>query len=84
MRDGKRIVRLTWQTAYAGDEPLARYEIWRDHQKIGQAKHQPQVSRTPFLFADAVGDQAAHTYSITSADAAGRSAATGDLPIQSV
>ncbi|MGA2184587.1 MAG: aldo/keto reductase [Bryobacteraceae bacterium] len=82
MRDGKRIVRLTWQTAYAGDEPLARYEIWRDHQKIGQVTHQPQVSRTPFLFEDAVGDKAAHTYSIATVDAAGRSAASGDLPIQ--
>jgi aryl-alcohol dehydrogenase-like predicted oxidoreductase len=84
MRDGGRIVRLTWQTAYAGDEPLARYEIWRDRQKIGQATHQPQVSRTPFLFEDAVSDQAAHTYSIAAVDAAGRSAVSGDLPIRTV
>ena len=82
MRDGKRVVRLTWQTAYAGDEPLARYEIWRDHQKVGQVAHQPQVSRTPFLFEDAAGDKAAHTYSIASVDAAGRSAASGDLLVQ--
>ena len=84
MRDRGRIVRLTWQTAYAGDEPLLRYEIWRDHQKVGQSLHQPQVSRTPFFFEDAVSDKAAHTYSIVTVDTAGRSAATGDLPIQSV
>jgi aryl-alcohol dehydrogenase-like predicted oxidoreductase len=83
MRDGKRVVRLTWQTAYAGDQPLARYEIRRDGLKIGQTPHQPQISRTPFRFEDAVGDKAAHTYSIAAVDAGGRSAATSDLPVQS-
>ncbi|MGA3027564.1 MAG: hypothetical protein ABSF98_22620 [Bryobacteraceae bacterium] len=55
-----------------------------DHRKIGQAPYQPQVSRTPFLFEDAVSDKAAHTYAIAAVDAAGRSAATADLPIPTV
>jgi len=84
VRDGRRVVRLTWQTAYAGDEPLARYEIWRDRQKVGQTPHEPQAGRSPFVFEDAVSDQAAHMYSIAAVDAAGRSAATGDMAIQTV
>ena len=35
MRGQKRMALLNWQTAYAGDEPIVRYEIWRDHQKVG-------------------------------------------------
>ena len=82
MRDGKRVVRVTWQTAYAGDEPLVRYEVWRDRQKIGSVAHKPQVSKAPFAFEEAVSDQAAHSYSVTAVDAVGRTAASGDLQIQ--
>jgi|WetSurMetagenome_2_1015567.scaffolds.fasta_scaffold77028_2 aryl-alcohol dehydrogenase-like predicted oxidoreductase len=79
MRDGKRTVRLKWQTAFAGDEPLVRYEIWRDHQKAGQINHQPQTSRKPFLFEEAVKDVSVHNYRIVAVDAAGRNATTADL-----
>jgi hypothetical protein len=84
MRDGKRVIRLKWQTAYAGDEPLARYEIWRDHQKVGQVAHQPQISRKPFVFEEVVDDKAAHSYQVSTVDAAGRNAPTTDLLVPSV
>jgi aryl-alcohol dehydrogenase-like predicted oxidoreductase len=84
MREGKRVVSLKWQTAFAGDEAISHYEIWRDHQKINQVAHQPQTSKKPFEFADAVRDMTAHTYQIATVDAAGHNAMTGDLQLPAV
>lgn len=80
-RGGNRVVRLKWQTAYAGDEPVARYEIWRDREKIGQVAYQPQTGKRPFVFEDAAAGQAARTYQIAAVDAAGRSARTAELAV---
>jgi aryl-alcohol dehydrogenase-like predicted oxidoreductase len=81
MRGQKRVATLHWQTAYAGDEPIVRYEIWRDHQKAGQLAHKPQVHQTPFSFEEALTDRAAHNYQIVTVDAAGRTAKTEDVPL---
>jgi hypothetical protein len=81
MRDRKRLVRLEWHTAFAGDEPLSRYEIWRDHQKIGLITHHPQISQKPFVFEDLVADKNAHNYQITTVDAARRAASTENLAV---
>lgn len=75
------MVRLEWHTAFAGDEPLARYEIWRDHQKVGSISYRPQVSKKPFVFEDVVADKIAHNYRITTVDAAVRTASTKDLEV---
>ena len=80
-RAGQGAVRLKWQTAYAGDEPIASYEIWRDREKIGQVPYRPQTSRAPFVFEDAAAGPAARTYQIATVDAAGRTARTADLTI---
>jgi aryl-alcohol dehydrogenase-like predicted oxidoreductase len=84
MREGKRLVVLKWQTAFAGDEPIVNYEIWRDHQRVDQEAHEPQTTKKPFRFADAVGDKAAHTYQIATIDAAGRKALTEELQVPTV
>ncbi len=84
MREGKRVVSLKWQTAFAGDEPISHYEIWRDCQKVNEVVHQPQISKKPFEFADAVRDTTAHTYQITTVDAAGHKAMTGELRLPAV
>jgi len=81
MRDGRRHVRLQWQTAYAGDEPILSYEIWRDREKVTAVAHKPQTTRQPFVFEEAIEDKSAHLYQIRSLDAAGRSAATADMPL---
>jgi len=45
---------LTWQTAYAGDYPLVKYEIMADGVKAGEVAHQPQLlKKEPFSFAAA-------------------------------
>jgi hypothetical protein len=42
---------LTWQTAYAGDFPVARYEIMVNGEKTGEVIHKPQVlKKEPFVF----------------------------------
>jgi hypothetical protein len=39
--NGKNL--LTWQTAYAGDHPIVKYEILADGQKVGEVAHKPQL-----------------------------------------
>ena len=84
MRGDKRIARVQWQTAFAGDEPIVRYEIWRDERKAGQVEHKPQVRQTPFSFEEAVSDKAAHQYRILVVDAAGRTAKTEDVLLTAI
>jgi len=78
-RDGKRTIRLAWQTAYAGDEPIVRYDVRRDGKKIGRISHRPQTDKKPFVFEDRAKDKAVHGYTIAAVDAAGRSAATEEI-----
>jgi aryl-alcohol dehydrogenase-like predicted oxidoreductase len=79
VRSGKRLARLEWQTAFAGDEPILHYEIWRDQQNIKQVQHQPQIHKKPFLFEEILEDKGAHKYQISVVDAAGRRALTEEL-----
>jgi len=82
VRGGKHIARLTWQTAYAGDEPIVRYEILRDGKKAGEVAYKPQVKAAPIAFEDKLPDAAAHQYRIVTVDAAGRLAQTEELPLE--
>jgi len=84
MRGQKRVAQVHWQTAYAGDEPIVRYEIWRDHQKAGQVAHKPQVRQTQFSFEEVISDRAAHQYRIVTVDAAGRTAGTENVLLPAV
>ena len=77
--DGKRVVKLSWQTAYAGDEPISHYEILRDGQKIAQVAHHPQIDKTPFRFEDKTAAPGAHKYKVASVDAIARRAESPDL-----
>jgi aryl-alcohol dehydrogenase-like predicted oxidoreductase len=80
-RNGRRIARLTWQTAYAGNQPLSHYEIRRDNRTLGQVEHRPQVTKSPFTFEDALKDKASHVYEVVTVDAAGRRAARDKLAL---
>jgi len=76
-------VRLTWQTAYAGDEPIVRYEITRNGLKMGEVAHTPQVKATPFSFDDSASpsEAAKYQYRIVTVDAAGRTAQTDEITL---
>jgi len=84
MRGQKRVARMQWQTAYAGDEPIDRYEIWRDGRKAGQITHKPQLRGTPFAFEETLPDRSAHRYQIVTVDAIGRTAKTEDVLLPAV
>jgi predicted aldo/keto reductase-like oxidoreductase len=44
-------LKLTWDTAIAGDEPISHYEVIVNGKTIGEIKHRPQVSNSnPFTF----------------------------------
>jgi aryl-alcohol dehydrogenase-like predicted oxidoreductase len=68
-------IRLTWDTAYAGDEPLSHYVITCDGRELDTVRHAPQTSKTPFSFEADAGRE----FSVASVDAAGRRASTGTL-----
>lgn len=47
---GKK-TKITWQTAYAAEDPISHYEIVINHKIIGKVPHKPQVSKkTPFVY----------------------------------
>lgn len=44
-------IRLTWETAYAGDEPVKNYEVIIDGEIIGLIDHYPQTLKSkPIVF----------------------------------
>ena len=81
LRGAQRVVRITWQTAYAGIDPMAEYEIWRGTDNVGKVAHTPQTTRDPFVFEHTVSDRAAHWYRIVAVDAAGQKVPSNDLSV---
>lgn len=78
-RDGKKLVNLTWDSAYAGPDPIKSYEIWKDNQKISEVEHKPQTTLEPFRFTDQPGDKISHSYKIVTVDAAGKTVGSDEL-----
>ncbi len=84
MRGESRIARVTWHTAYAGDQPISHYEIQRDGKNIARVNHQPQTTKTPFAFEDKLPDRSAHRYRVITVDAASRTAPSDELLLSPV
>ena len=51
-RQSESTVRLQWHSAYAAGDPIARYEVYRRHERLGTAPFRPQTTRAPFAFDD--------------------------------
>ncbi len=84
MEGDKRIARLTWNTAYAGDEPVDHYAIQRDGVDVAKVAHRPQTTKEPFAFEERISDRQAHRYRVAAVDAAGRTASSTELPLSAV
>lgn len=84
IRGDKRTVMLTWNTAVAGREPVEKYEILRDGQKIGELPHTPQTGREPFRFEDLPVGRSAASYRVAAVDTAGNHAESDALNAESV
>ncbi|MGD2035217.1 MAG: aldo/keto reductase [Bacteroidales bacterium] len=67
--EGKTV--LAWDTAYAGDHPLEKYEVWRNNEKIGEVMHEPQISQEPFRYTDPVSETSDYEYRVVTVDANG-------------
>ncbi len=74
-----KTVKLSWNTAYAGNNQIKNYEILRDDEVIGNVQHSPQTSNTPFTFVDKAADSQEHKYKIISVDGADQKAETATI-----
>jgi aryl-alcohol dehydrogenase-like predicted oxidoreductase len=70
-------VTLSWDTSYAGNEPIAYYEVECDGKIVGTVRHSPQVSKDPFSFEIRSGKE----FKIVAVDTIGRKSATELLTV---
>ena len=78
------MTKLEWQTVYAGDEPIVRYEILHYNIKVGEVAYKPQVTRDPFTYTETLSNSNAHNYRVLTVDSAGRKAETEDILISEI
>lgn len=83
-KDGETVVRLSWQTAYAGDQPLSHYEIRRDNSTIAKVSHHPQTTKQPFVFEESLPSGQGREYTIVSVDNSQRTAASDPVVVPAV
>ncbi len=84
MRADSRTVTLAWDTAVAGRDPIEKYEILRDGEKLAEIPHQPQTGASPFRFVDLPGNHSAHSYRLVAVDAAGNRMESSALQAESI
>jgi hypothetical protein len=65
-------LKLSWDTSYAGDEPISHYEIVSDGEVIGKVQHLPQLSKDPFSYEISSGKE----FKVVAVDAIGRKSET--------
>jgi len=70
-------IKLSWDTSYAGNEPIAHYEVECDGKIVGNVKHTPQISKDPFIFEIPSGKE----FRITAVDVIGRKSVTDILKV---
>ena len=69
---GRYAVRVSWDTAYAGDCPIECYEILRNGDVLGTVPHQPQYSHRRFFYDDVFEGQtevSSYRYQVVAVDA---------------
>ncbi len=77
--NNKRNVKVSWNTAYAGDSPITSYEVWRDGTKLQQIPFRPQSTVEPFTLLESLDDKDVHTYVLKVVDSKNRIAES--LPV---
>ena len=81
---GERRVELSWHTAFAGEIPLAAYEVWRDGKLVSKVDYKPQTTKSPLITVDQLSDNASHEYTIAATDMAGRSAKSEAVRVEGI
>jgi aryl-alcohol dehydrogenase-like predicted oxidoreductase len=68
-------VNISWHTAFAGPDPIVRYEVFRREERIASVPFRPQISEEPFSVSD-TGAPRSHSgglyYRVRAVDGAGR------------
>jgi aryl-alcohol dehydrogenase-like predicted oxidoreductase len=78
--DNVRNVKISWNTAYAGDAPMRSYEIWRDEEKVHEIPFTPQLTLDPFTWSENLDDTNAHTYVVKIID--GKERIAESMPVE--
>jgi aryl-alcohol dehydrogenase-like predicted oxidoreductase len=81
---GERLVEVTWNTAFAGDMPLAGYEVLRDGKPVFKLLHKPQTTLSPFMAMDKVSDCDSHEYAVAVTDISGRSVISSAVRVEAL
>jgi aryl-alcohol dehydrogenase-like predicted oxidoreductase len=71
---GKPAVRITWDSAYAGREPLRHYEVWSQGTLLANVQHQPQTDKNPFEYIDRSAPGLNKEFILASVDNSGQKA----------
>jgi len=77
--DNKKIVKVLWHTAFAKDEPIERYEIFRNNERIAIVPHSPQISIKPFEYRDEISFTGKLAYKVIAYDKAGNTVETKEM-----
>jgi len=64
-------IRITWNSAFAGNHPVKKYEIYRNKAKAGEVIHQPQTGMDPFIFQDQHAADMRTEYRVVTSDTEG-------------
>ncbi|MBN1117893.1 MAG: aldo/keto reductase [Bacteroidales bacterium] len=61
---------LSWDTAYAGDDPINLYKIFKNDELVGEVVHSPQISEKKFSLVDVLNPDSKSVYKIVTVDKA--------------
>ncbi|MBN2523956.1 MAG: aldo/keto reductase [Bacteroidales bacterium] len=75
-KEGENKIQLTWDTAYAGNYPIEKYEVWRNNEKLGVVMHKPQTSLAPFVYHDNIMGMDKFEYKVVTVDTKNNKAET--------
>ncbi len=78
---GNNKIKITWNTAYAGNYPIDKYQIVRNNSVIGEVMHQPQISPVPFEIIDNIEDIGQLEYNVITIDKQGSNAESDTMII---
>lgn len=67
-------VKLSWNSAYAGNDPIDGYEIYKGNESVGKVSHTPQTNKKPFTFKDTSSDNG--DYKVVTFDKKGKKIAS--------
>ena len=79
---GRHAVRVSWDTAYAGDCAIDYYEVLRDSEIVGTVPHRPQYTHRRFVYDDVFEAQtvvSSFRYRVVAVDTRGNRAETAEM-----